>query len=470
MGTTVWGALSDHPTDPHGGRRSRVLMATGVALALAVALLVGGPSAVGSADAAPLAAEPAHSDTQRPGAERPDPELVIKSGVKFNHPFRKHKRTAIQRQIIRAVKNAPKGATIRVMTWNFDSPILTRTMVKAHQRGVSVQIIIARGLARTQGPGRSFPNMQAAFKKSGNKKRDKAMRSWIRTCSATCRGKGGAMHNKMMLVSHSGASQFIVMQGSANFTGAASYNQFNDWTTVTENQALYEGWMKMWRQSKKDRSFPALRFRVGNIESMFAPHRNQIDPALKALKGVTCQGATNTEDGRTKIRVANAVWGDERGARIARRVRSLHNQGCDVKVVFMMLPMKIRNIFAGMPAKQMIYIQGAEANKFKDRYVHIKGLAVQGNIKGRTDGNLVLSSSENWTQLGWHSDEHNIIFHNDVDLTAKYTHWIDVIFREAPRTLANYVESSNEAIRIDPDTQFLGPKDYPFGDLEAELH
>ncbi|GAA1520522.1 hypothetical protein GCM10009788_25500 [Nocardioides humi] len=405
----------------------------------------------------------------------PNPTYVVTPGIVFNHPFRKKKRGKVQRKIIKTLKNVPAGETVRLMTWNFDSPLFTRKFIAAHKRGVSVQIIMARGLARGQGPGRSYPTLRNALKK-GNADRPKALRSWIRTCSATCRGKGGAMHSKLMLISRSGATSHIAMQGSGNFTGAAAVQQFNDWTTITENQPLYDGWMLMWKQAKKDKNVKPLRFTVpstttpgATITSMFAPHRGEIDPALKVLNKVQCTGATNTASGRTKVRIANAVWGDDRGVRVARKVRQLRDQGCDVRIVFMMMPLKIRNILKGLPAKQMVYITGATANKFKDRYVHLKGLSVQGNIDGRRNGNAVLSSSENWTQLGWHSDEQNVIFWDDAPLAAKYADRVDLIFRQAPRSINNYVNSADPNGRIVPGTEFLGPKDYPFHDLEAEF-
>ncbi len=409
----------------------------------------------------------------------PDPTYVVQPGITFNHPFRStKKKTKIQRQIVKTVKNVPAGESIRVMTWNFDSPRLTKVFVKAHQRGVSVQIIMARGLARTQGPGRSYPTLRKALKK-GSADRPKELRSWIRTCVSTCRGKGGAMHSKLMLVSRSGTTNWIAMQGSGNFTGAAAVQQFNDWTTITENQPLYDGWMTMWNQAKKDKNTKPLRFTVpstttpgATITSIFAPHKKKIDPALKVLNDVTCSGATNVAGGRTKVRIANAVWGDERGVKVARKVRALANAGCDVRIVFMMMPMKIRNILRGLPAKQMVYITGATANKFKDRYVHLKGLSVQGNIGGRTDGTAVLSSSENWTQLGWHSDEQNVIFANDTAMATAYADWVDLIYRQAPRNLNNYVNSADPNGRAmpggGPGTEFLAPKDYPFEDLELD--
>ncbi|GAA3529339.1 phospholipase D-like domain-containing protein [Nocardioides daeguensis] len=193
-----------------------------------------------------------------------------------------------------------------------------------------------------------------------------------------------------------------------------------------------------------------------------------MDPALAVLNKVQCTGATNTSSGRTKIRIANAVWGEERGARIARKVRELDRAGCDVEVVFMMMQSKIRAILRGMRAKQMVYIVGATANRFKDRYVHMKGLAVQGNVNGRPDGSVVLSSSENWTRLGWHSDEQDIIFWDDAAMASKYARWVDLIYRQAPRSLNNYVNSADPARPV-PGGEYLRPKDYPFKDLEAEL-
>ncbi len=461
--SNVWGNSS-------AAARTRGVAAL-AALLLAMGLLVAGPAGLNRADAAPAAAP------TEVVAKKPNPAYVVTPGITFNHPFKPAKRGAIQRKIIKTLKNVEGGQTVRVMTWNFDSPLLASKMIAAHKRGVSVQIIMARGLAVSQGSHRSYGVLTRALKK-GNADRPKELRSWIRTCSATCRGKGGAMHNKMMLVSKSGATNWIVMQGSGNFTGAAAVQQFNDWTTVTENQALYDGWMTMWNQAKKDKKFPSLQFTVpsttvpgGTITTQFAPHRDQVDPPLRVLNKVQCNGAANTANGHTKVRVANAVWGDERGAAIARKVRELHFQGCDVRVVFMMMSGKIRSILAPVPAKQMVYITGATANKFKDRYVHLKGLSVQGNLDGDPNGSAVLSSSENWTQLGWFSDEHDMIFWGDAAMASKYADWVDMIYNTAPRTLANYVNSADPdpQVRIKPGTEYLSPKDYPFHELEAEL-
>ncbi|GAA4081598.1 phospholipase D-like domain-containing protein [Nocardioides kongjuensis] len=416
---------------------------------------------------------PAHAgslaggELQRLSARAADPSYVVAPGIVFNHPFRKKKRTRIQRKIINTVRNVPAGETIRLATWNFDSPILARAFIKAHRRGVSVQIIMSRGLARAQGAGGSYQTLRSALGK-GNADRPPSMRSWIRTCRYTCRGKGGAMHFKFMLVSRSGATNWVVSQGSGNFTGAAAVQQFNDWTTVTENKALWDGWINIWNQAVKDRNFPAVRFTTGEITSTFAPHKSDVDPALAVLNKVQCTGAANTASGRTKVRIANAVWGEERGARIARKARELDRAGCDVEIVFMMMQRKIRAILRGMRAKQMVYIVGATADKFKDRYVHLKGLAVQGNVAGAADGNVVLSSSENWTRLGWHSDEQDVIFWNDATMASKYANWVDLIYRQAPRSLNNYVNSADPARRV-PGTEYLKPKDYPFEDLEAEL-
>ncbi|MBV6727214.1 phospholipase D-like domain-containing protein [Nocardioides daeguensis] len=465
------------------GRGARARVAAGLALLLATSVLVAGQGVLAPAQAAPAvtpAAAPAAARAAAPSVaagRKPNPAYVVTPGITFNHPFRNGQRGKIHHKIAATLRNVPAGATVRVITWNFDSPYLAHRFIRAHERGVTVQIIMSRGLARSQGRNlaRSYPMVQRAFSR-GNKGRPEELKSWIRTCRQTCRGKRGSMHSKLMLVSRSGATNWIVMQGSGNLTGAAAVQQFNDWTTVTENQPLYDGWMQMWNQAIQDRNFPALRFTTGNITTMFAPHKGEVDPALSVLNKVQCTGATNTASGRTKVRVANAVWGEERGARIARKVRQLDRQGCDVEIVFMMMQRHIRGILRGMRAKQMVYITGLTANKFKDRYVHMKGLAVQGNVDGRPDGNVVLSSSENWTRLGWHSDEENIIIRDDAAMTQKYVDHVDLIYREAPRTLSNYVNSADPDPTprprggvADRNSRYLGPKDYPFHELEAEL-
>ncbi|MCR1784039.1 hypothetical protein KVF89_15980 [Nocardioides carbamazepini] len=463
---TAWGIA---PVEGRGRR----LVPTALALLVAVTLLVAGQGTLVPADAAAAPQAVPAAVPVVASAEKPNPRYVVKPGITFNHPFRNGKRGKIHRRIVKALKNAPAGATVRVITWNFDSPYLASKFIAAHQRGVSVQIIMSRGLARSQGgnPARSYPMMLRAFAQ-GDKKRPPELKSWIRTCKQTCRGKRGSMHSKLMLVSRSGATNWVVMQGSGNFTGAAAVQQFNDWTTVTENKALYDGWMQMWDQATQDRNFPAMRFTTDNITTMFAPHKGNVDPALSVLNKVQCTGATNVPGGRTKVRIANAVWGEERGARIARKARELDRAGCDVEIVFMMMQRRIRGILRGMRAKQMVYIYGEEADKFKDRYVHMKGLAVQGNVDGRPDGNVVLSSSENWTRLGWHSDEENIIIRGDAAMTAKYVKHVDMIYRQAPRTLSNYVNSADpdpDPRKRYSDSEYLGPKEYPFHELEAEL-
>ncbi|TNM36531.1 hypothetical protein FHP29_20595 [Nocardioides albidus] len=469
---SAWGIASK-------GRAARKrVAAAALGLLLALTALAGGHGLLVPAQAAASAqAAPADRSAQVVGAGRaakPNPAYVVTPGITFNHPFRDGQRGKIHRKIAKTLKNVPAGGQVRVITWNFDSPYLAHRFIAAHERGVSVQIIMSRGLARSQGNNlaRSYPMVRRAFER-GNDDRPKELQSWIRTCKQTCRGRKGSMHSKLMLVNRSGATNWIVMQGSGNLTGAAAVQQFNDWTTVTENQPLYDGWMQMWDQAVQDRNFPPMRFTTGNVTTMFAPHKGEIDPALSVLNKVQCTGATNTPDGRTKVRVANAVWGEARGARIARKVRELDRAGCDVEIVFMMMQRRIRHILRGTRAKQMVYIIGATADKFKDRYVHMKGLAVQGNVDGRPDGNVVLSSSENWTRLGWHSDEENIIIRDDPALTQKYMDHVDLIYREAPRKLSNYVNSADPdptpRTRGHSDTEYLGPKEYPFHELEAEL-
>ena len=57
---------------------------------------------------------------------------------------------------------------------------------------------------------------------------------------------------------------------------------------------------------------------------------------MNALSPVRCVGAAGGTgvNGRTKIRVSMHAWNGDRGVWIAKRLRSLFAQGCDVKVMW----------------------------------------------------------------------------------------------------------------------------------------
>ena len=170
--------------------------------------------------------------TQLPaGAEQAERERYRpRAGVTFNGPGD----FEINDKVLRAIRHTQRGQKIRVMTWNFTSWTFVRALREAHKRGVSVRIIMARSLANEQGAGGPYATLKRDLKKQHRKQE---MRSWFRTCANSCRGRGGSMHAKTYLFSKTGAQPKVVMSSSANLTGAAATNQYNDMYTVSGCQA-----------------------------------------------------------------------------------------------------------------------------------------------------------------------------------------------------------------------------------------
>ena len=79
------------------------------------------------------------------------------------------------------------------------------------------------------------------------------MRSWFRTCANSCRGRGGSMHAKTYLFSKTGAQPKVVMSSSANLTGSAATNQYNDMYTVSGAKRAYRGAIKVFNEAARDR-------------------------------------------------------------------------------------------------------------------------------------------------------------------------------------------------------------------------
>jgi len=347
----------------------------------------------------------------------------VAPGVTFNTPFKNQ--YAIKNKLSRAIRHTPKGEKIRVMTWNFQAVGLTNDLINAHKRGVSVRLFMARSLVNGE-----FRRLTSALKK-GNKKRTKAMRSWTRTCSNSCRGKAGAMHSKWVTISRAGRSKWVVMQGSANLTGAASVNQWNDWHTTVGRRKIYKAYQRVFSESAKDRKAKAFTKREGDTVAWFAPRGGRKDLVLSMLNDVKCKGAKGAGiKGRTAIRIASAVIQNDRGQRIARQIKNLHNRGCNIRMVYTMSSNNVMSILRGVPVRHLAYDNNGDGSY--DDYLHMKSMTISGNWRGDRGARVVFNGSANWSTIGQISDEQGMIVRRD-SLEKKYGKWINGLYGRAPR-------------------------------------
>src|SRR5690349_6584974 len=128
------------------------------------------------------------------------------------------------------------------------------------------------------------------------------------------------------------------MSGSGILTDFAAKGQWNQLYTNTHNQPIYAAVIRVFGQMQPGR--PAcprqLTLKFPDTTYFFTPMSGaepQFDFVLQGLRQVQCTGAS-VQGGRTKIRIAMYTWRDRRGDWMAKQVRKLWNEGCDVRIIY----------------------------------------------------------------------------------------------------------------------------------------
>jgi hypothetical protein len=219
------------------------------------------------------------------------------------------------------------------------------------------------------------------------------------------------MHSKIFMFSKVGKTKNVSMFGSTNLTTAARNRQWNDQITST-NKPLYDFFVKTFDQYRQDRPQvqPGDGFKSKRYEVVLFPKFDE-NPVADAFSKVRCQGATGpgSTGGRTKIRIAVAGWFNGYGEEIARKVRSLWDRGCDIRIVTTLLGRGVnrtlRNPAGRGPVPIHSLYQDRDADKVPERYLHMKSVSIQGVYGGNTAASLVWTGSPNWSARAARSDE-----------------------------------------------------------------
>lgn len=329
-------------------------------------------------------------------------------GAKFSHAFQRGVNYRIRHHILRTINSVPAGGQIRVITWSFSSDAYLNALRAARKRGVSVQVILASGnndyVLSYRGLRKSFGGYR--YKKSDSRG------SWVYRCWHSCRGSGGTMHAKVFLFSQAYNTRWITMSGSGNLTDFAAKGQWNQLFTMTNNQAVYNGAMAVFQSMKRD--LPAkpreLTLNFGTTTFFFTPfpaHKPQYDFIWNALRTVQCT-PTAVSGGRTKIRIAMYTWRDRRGDWLAKQVRKLWNQGCDVRIIYAIMGSRNKAILYSprgrgrIPMRQTLLVDEHHRPVW---YLHQKYITIAGHIGTDPTAYQVYQGSFNFSDLGMRSDE-----------------------------------------------------------------
>ena len=147
----------------------------------------------------------------------------------------------------------PINGRIRIATWTFDDWAIARSLYWAHKRGVSVQVLAAKGPNKRHQPWRWLRKRLPHTRYLPGYPETASRWSFARHCNGSCRGSGGTPHSKYFLFTNVGASHVrtITMQTSMNLTEMGFQGQWNHATTTWRRGV--PGVRRIFAESRRDR-------------------------------------------------------------------------------------------------------------------------------------------------------------------------------------------------------------------------
>ncbi len=323
------------------------------------------------------------------------------TGATFNRPIGSWgEQRAIFTHINKTIDATPPGATIRFAVYSFALKGTASRLLAAYNRGVNVQLIFNDHQEYKQ-----ELRLVRTFGSNPNK------RTFALFCDKSCRGDKGNMHQKVFLFSKAGQAENVVMVGSNNMTKNNAVNQWSDLYTVANDPALYWTYSGVFEQMKYDRpqARQFIQADINGYEPEFYPNpgvtTQETDPVFQALSQISCVGAAEgygtlsandyTGDGVpdrvTQVRLSHHAWNGDRGRYLAQKVAELHNNGCDVAVIY--------GIGIGRVVKNILLNNGVPMTygTRKGIHTHQKLMMVNGVYAGNPASTLVWNGSHNWS-------------------------------------------------------------------------
>ena len=328
-----------------------------------------------------------------------DAPYTPKAGTVFNNPrgSRKKKR-AIITQIDRAIDGSAKGSTIRMAMYLFDLSSTADRLIRAHRRGVHVQILLDDGEDSKQ-----YKKVRRAL---GN---NKSKGSYIFRCKRGCMSSvRSVQHAKFYLFTRVGDAQRVSLVSSANpYTGNTG-RSWNDLHTIIGNKTIWDSLNRYFTDMLRDKTnYNYFRMTTSGKYTLYffprtPPKGTAGVPQLTALKKVKCTGVAKGYgmNGRTAIRVAMWGWTKWR-TDIARQLWKLHDQGCNVYVVLnnRRVGEKVYRALLKRSSRHGV-MRVYDAWYGQRLYMHQKLLTINGNFNGDRSSKVLWTGSQNFTDEG----------------------------------------------------------------------
>jgi|GEM_PF-2457328 len=350
-------------------------------------------------------------------------------GPAFNNPLGTQKQKyVVNTRILKAVQHAKKGSTIRFATYSFDREDVTKALWQAHRdRDVNVQVVVNHNVIT--------PNELWLQRKLGKNTKKS---SFFHICTGSCRGHGGNEHAKIYSFSATGGATDLMIESSGNLTSGAAAGQWNDVYSVMGNTQLFNTWVKVFNQLKRDRPVAHRTIQYKSTQLSVRWHRLNTaatsqpatsdrvsvtprkqsgggDPVLQRLNNVSCKTSAAHGDGHghTVIRIIMYAWFGSRAIPIANKVAALKRQGCNVEAVLTEPGSATVSILrkAGIPIKDAAWNYGMKLATDGSKmvwgprlYCHLKWLLISGKYQHK-NSDIVFAGSENWSNISFANDE-----------------------------------------------------------------
>ena len=390
-------------------------LALGLGLLLASTLLAVPSPGVASPSATTTSSVSAGTSATAPSApaQRPAPRWRPQNRKAiFNHPYGGDEaRFAIQNYVVKAIRNTPKGGTIRIAVYSFDRHEVTDALLAARKRGVRVQLLFNDH--QTTGAQKRL------FQRLG---RNPSKANFAYRCHHSCRASRDNMHSKFYLFTRTGGVDHVVMVGSANMMLNGVKNQWNDLLSLTREEDLHDTLVDVFDDMRKDygtdQPFRTYCFGAGNgcgpvSSNQFLrvfPRKAtpSSDAALSIIDPIQCVYRANGRQQRTVVRMAMHAMRGPRGDYLARALRQLWAEGCNVQVIYGLMGARTKREIGAATRRGRIPLRSAgfdtNGDGFVNKYTHQKYLAIGGMYGGKIT-KTTFTGSSNWSSRGTSGDE-----------------------------------------------------------------
>jgi phosphatidylserine/phosphatidylglycerophosphate/cardiolipin synthase-like enzyme len=357
---------------------------------------------------------PASSPT--PSSTSPAPSAPTQRLV-FGDPWSADQQRvhAVAESELEIVDQTPGGQTVTLSAFNMTYPTAADTLIRAHQRGVAVHVLLNSGNADS----RQATKLQRAL---GS---DTSARSWV-----VVRTRAVRMHSKFLLSSASGGQADVVWVSSGNLTSADGDRQINEALITTGDRELYDFLAQQFTLMRKGVTDPGKLARTlttptATVQTYPLPTGGpNNDPVQALLDDVTCRHGKE----RTVIRMAHLDLHASR-LHLAKRLRQLKADGCVVRLVGNQhgWSARVRALLTARGRGQI------DLRSLHGITTHTKLSIIEGWDASGQPLEVAMVGTHNLTRRSLTVTSHGVndevsLFIHNPELVARYGAWVDDLF------------------------------------------